>query len=123
MFLCMNPAGSLARGFPLYVRLLRMSRHAREHVHVRAECETHRALLTLVVNVLVLVHFPVHVRVRVRVNVRVDLRVDLGSQSSSSLRQEQLLVGNVVLIRNTVFVPVGRLRRQRGAGSVAARHR
>lgn len=36
-------------------------------------------LLTLVVNVLVLVHFPVHVRVCVRVYICVDFRVDLGS--------------------------------------------
>lgn len=54
----------------------------RESVQVEIKC--HRLLpaselLTLVVNVLVLVHFPVHVRVCVRVYVRVNFRVDLGS--------------------------------------------
>ena len=75
-------------------------------------------MLTLVVDVLVLVHFPVHVRVRVRVDVRVQLGVHLGHQArASSLRQEQLLllVGHVVLVRQAVFVPVGR-RGVRGRG-------
>lgn len=76
------------------------------------------SLLTLIVNVLVLVHLPVHVWMRVRVYIRVDLRVDLGSQSSTSLSQEQLLMGDVVLVRKTIFIPIGRLRRQRWAGSV-----
>lgn len=74
--------------------------------------------LTLVVDVLVLVHLPVHVRVRVRVYVRVDLRVDLGGPRGASLSQQQLLAGDVVLVRKTIFVPVGRLRRRRRAGSI-----
>lgn len=80
-------------------------------------------LLTLVVNVLVLVHFPVHVRMCVRVNIRVDLGVDLRSQRGASLSQEQLLMGDVVLVRKAIFVPGGRLRRQRRAGSLTAGHR
>lgn len=58
---------------------------------------------------------------RVRVYVRVDLRVDLGSQSRASLRQEQLLLmGDVVLVRKAIFIPIDRLRRKCGAaGSVA----
>ena len=76
-------------------------------------------LLTLVVNVLVLVHFPVHVRMRVRVNIRVDLGVDLGSRGGAPpLSLEQLLMGDVVLVGQGVFIPIGRLSGQRRAGSV-----
>jgi hypothetical protein len=83
-------------------------------------------VLTLVVDVLVLVHFPVHVRVRVRVYVRVQLGVHLGCQSRASLGQEQLLLllmGHVVLVRQAIFVPIGRRAVSRGAGSLPIGHR
>lgn len=74
-------------------------------------------------DVLVLVYFPVHVRMSVRVNIRVDLRVNLRSQPGASLSQEQLLVGDVVLVRETIFVPAGRLRRRRRTDPVTIRCR
>jgi len=80
-------------------------------------------VLTLVVDVLVLVDLPVHVRVRVRVYVRVHLWVHLRRQSRASLCQELLLLlllmGDVVLVRQAVFVPIGRHGRRHGAGSLA----
>lgn len=85
----------------------------------RASC----TLLTLVVNVLVLVHFPIHVRMRVRVDISVDLGVDLGSQASAALSQEQLLMSNVLLVRKTIFVAAGRLSGQPSAGALTVARR
>lgn len=89
-------------------------------VHVIASMHAHTfMLLTLVVNVLVLMHFPVHVWMCVRVYVRVDLWVDFGSQSSAPLSEEQLLMGDVVLVRKAILIPAGWLLRCCGAGSLA----
>lgn len=77
-------------------------------------------VLTLVVDVLVLVDLPVHVRVCMRVYVRVHLWVHLRRQSRASLHQELLLLmGDVVLVRQAIFVHIGRQDRRDGAGSLA----
>lgn len=49
-------------------------------------------------NVLVLMYFPVHVGVSVCVNVSVDFGVDFGGEGRAPLAQEQLLLGEVLLI-------------------------
>lgn len=53
---------------------------------------------------LVLVHLPVHVGVGVRVDVRVDFRVDFRRDAGPGTAEEQLLLGQVLLI---VFVRAG----------------
>ncbi len=75
-------------------------------------------LLTLVMDVLVLVHFAVHVWMRVCVYIRVDFRIDLGSQSIAALSQKELLMSDVILIWETIFIPIGRLMRQGWARSL-----
>lgn len=95
---------------------------AHERVHEGAEGSL-SSPLTLEVNVLMLVHFPVHMWMCVRVNVRVDFGVGLGSQSASSLSQEQLLMSNVFLIGETVFISIGHLGGERRAGPFTSGHR
>lgn len=62
-------------------------------------------------DVLVLVHLPVHVGVGVRVDVRVDFGVDFGRDAGSGLAEEQLLLGQVVLVVQAVFIRAGGRRR------------
>lgn len=53
------------------------------------------------------------------VDVRVDLGVDLWNQPAASLSEEQLLVGDVLLVGQAVLVPAGGLSGQTGPGSFA----
>lgn len=78
--------------------------------------------LTLKMDVLVLMHLPVHVGVGVRVDVRVDFGVDFGRDAGSGLAEEQLLLGQVVLVVQAVFVRAGRAGGRRRAAPLSVRH-
>lgn len=54
--------------------------------------------LTLKMNVLMLMYFPIHVGVSVCVNVSVDFGVDFWWDGGPSLAEEELLLGQVLLI-------------------------
>lgn len=72
-------------------------------------------------NVLVLMHFPVHVGVSVCVNVGVEFRVDFRGRSQHSLAEEELLLGQVLLVvhgAHAVFLWVGGSGQGSGAGPV-----
>lgn len=72
-------------------------------------------------NVLVLVNLPVHMRVGVCVDVRVDFRVDFGWDAGSGLAEEELLLGQVLLIvhgAHAVFIWAGGAGGRSGAAPV-----
>lgn len=66
--------------------------------------------LTLKMNVLMLMYFSIHVGVGVCVNVRIDFGVDFRWNCLPSLAEEELLLGQVLLIvhgAHAVFVRAG----------------